>query len=62
MESKIMKQVVYRGSVLSKGSTALELWENWQREKTDRNAAQKKLDTHMKDVEQRHRELLERYK
>jgi hypothetical protein len=57
-----MKQVVYRGSVLSKGSTALELWENWQREKTDRNAAQKKLDTHMKDVEQRHKELLERYK
>lgn len=57
-----MKQVVYRGSVLSKGSTALELWENWQREKTDRNAAQKKLDTHMKDVEKRHQELLERYK
>jgi hypothetical protein len=57
-----MKQVVYRGSVLSKGSTALELWENWQREKTDRNAAQKKLDTHMKEVEARHKELLERYK
>ena len=57
-----MKQVVYRGSVLAKGSTALELWELWQREKSDRNAAQKKLDTHMKDVEQRHRELLERYK
>jgi hypothetical protein len=57
-----MKQVVYRGSVLAKGSTALELWENWQREKSDRNAAQKKLDTHMKDVEQRHKELLERYK
>lgn len=57
-----MKQIVYRGSVLAKGSTALELWENWQREKTDRNAAQKKLDTHMKDVEKRHQELLERYK
>jgi uncharacterized membrane protein YebE (DUF533 family) len=57
-----MKQIVYRGSVLAKGSTALELWENWQREKSDRNAAQKKLDTHMKDVEQRHKELLERYK
>lgn len=57
-----MKQVVYRGSILAKGSTALELWENWQREKSDRNAAQKKLDTHMKDVEQRHKELLERYK
>jgi hypothetical protein len=57
-----MKQVVYRGSVLAKGSTALELWELWQREKNDRNAAQKKLDTHMKDIEQRHRDLLERYK
>ncbi len=57
-----MKQVVYRGSVLAKGSTALELWEAWQREKNDRNAAQKKLDSHMKDVEQRHRDLLERYK
>lgn len=57
-----MKQVVYRGSVLAKGSTALELWEAWQREKSDRNAAQKKLDTHMKDVEKRHLELLERYK
>ena len=57
-----MKQVVYRGSVLAKGSTALELWENWQKEKSDRNAAQKKLDTHMKEVEARHKELLERYK
>jgi hypothetical protein len=57
-----MKQVVYRESVLSKGSTALELWEQWQREKSDRNAAQKKLDQHMKDVEQRHKDLLERYK
>jgi hypothetical protein len=57
-----MKQVVYRESVLSKGSTALELWEAWQKETKDRNAAQKKLDTHMKEVEQRHRDLLERYK
>ena len=57
-----MNQVVYKGLVLSKGSTALELWENWQREKKDRNAAQKKLDQHMKEVETRHKELLERYK
>lgn len=57
-----MKQVMYKGSVLAKGSTALELWELWQRETKDRNAAQKKLDQHMKEVEQRHRELLERYK
>jgi hypothetical protein len=56
-----MKQVVYKGLVLSKGSTALELWELWQREKKDRNAAQKKLDSHMKDVEQRHQELMKRF-
>ena len=49
-----MKQVIYKGLVLSKGSTALELWENWQREKTNRNLAQNKLDAHMKDVEKRY--------
>ena len=57
-----MKQVVYRGSVLAKGSRALELWEDWQRAKTDRNVKQKALDTHMKEVEQKHKDLLERYK
>jgi hypothetical protein len=57
-----MKQVVYKGSVLSKGSTALELWEAWQKDTKDHNAAQKKLDQHMKEVERRHVELLERYK
>lgn len=57
-----MKQVVYKGSVLAKGSHALELWENWQRAKSDRNQHQKKLDDHMKDVGRRHVELLERYK
>ena len=56
------KQVVYKGLVLMKGSTALELWEAWQKETRDRNGAQKKLDQHMKEVEQRHCELLERYK
>lgn len=56
-----MKQVVYKGLVLAKGSTALELWEAWQKETKDRNAAQKKLDLHMKDVERRHEELLKRY-
>jgi DNA anti-recombination protein RmuC len=57
-----MKQVVYRDLVLSKGSTALELWEAWQKETKDRNAAQKKLDQHMKDVEQRAKDIMERYK
>ena len=56
------KQVVYKGLGLAKGSDALELWEAWQKETKDRNAAQKKLDVHMKDVETRHKELLERYK
>jgi hypothetical protein len=56
------REVVYKGLVLMPGSTALELWQAWQKETKDRNSAQKKLDLHMKDVEQRHKELLERYK
>jgi hypothetical protein len=58
------KQIVYKGFGLAKGSTALELWEDWQKEKDQkkRNDVQKKLDVHMKDIENRHRELLERYK
>lgn len=56
-----MKQVVYRGSVLSKGSTALELWSAWQKETKDRNKAQKMLDTHMKEVEQKSKDLMDRY-
>jgi hypothetical protein len=55
------KQVVYRNSILAKGSRALELWEDWQRAKSDRNVFQKKLDDHMKDVEQRYKDLLTRY-
>ena len=56
------KDVVYKGIILAKGSTALELWQNWQKDTKDRNASQKKLDQHMKEVDQRHKELLERYK
>ena len=58
------RQIVYKGLGLAKGSTALELWEDWQKEKDQkkRNDIQKKLDMHMKDVETRYRELLERYK
>ena len=44
---------MYKGTVLGKGSTALELWEEWQKETKDRNAAQKKLDQHMKEVDER---------
>ena len=57
-----MKQVLYRESILAKGSTALELWEAWQKDKSsERNKLQKKLDDHMKDVETRHKELMTRY-
>jgi hypothetical protein len=56
------KQVVYKGLILMPGSAALELWRDWQKETKDRNTKQKKLDQHMKEVEQRHNELLERYK
>ena len=58
------KQPVYKGLGLAKGSDALGLWEDWQKEKDQkkRNDAQKKLDVHMKDVDTRHKELLERYK
>jgi hypothetical protein len=58
------KKIIYKGLELAKGSTALELWEAWQKEKDQkkRNDAQKKLDSHLKDVEQRHKELLERYR
>lgn len=56
------KEVKYKDSVLAKGSKALELWEDWQRAKSDRNVKQKALDTHMKEVDQRHKDLLERYK
>ena len=55
------KQVEYKGSVLAKGSRALELWEDWQRAKSDRNAKQKVLDQHMKEVDQRDKDLLTRY-
>ena len=53
-----MKQPVYKDLVLAKGSTALLLWEEWQRAKTDRNIYQKKLDDHMKDVIRRYNELI----
>ncbi len=56
-----MKEVQYKGSILAKGSKALELWEEWQKEKKDRNQAQKKLDQHIKEVEQRAKDLLTRY-
>lgn len=56
-----MAEVVYKGCVLAKGSRALELWEEWQKAKGDRNQKQKVLDTHMKEVDQKEKDLLTRY-
>lgn len=56
------KGIIYKGSELAKGSKALELWEAWQKDKSnERNKVQKKLDDHIKDVENRYKELLSRY-
>ena len=57
-----MKEVVYKGSILSRNSDAYMLWDLWQKAKSDRNKFQKKLDDHMKDLDTKHKELLERYK
>lgn len=57
-----MKQVVYRDCILAKGSRALELWEEWQKAKTDRNQAQKKLDDHMKVVEGNYKAYIEMHR
>ena len=45
-----MKQVMYKNCILAKGSKALELWQDWQKETKDRNKSQKLLDEHMKEV------------
>lgn len=57
-----MKQVEYKGVILGKGSDALELWQDWQKAKSDRNKFQKKLDDHMKQLDANAKALLERYK
>jgi hypothetical protein len=41
---------MYKNCILAKGSKALELWQDWQKETKDRNKAQKLLDEHMKEV------------
>lgn len=53
-----MKHVVYNGSALATNSTAYELWELWQKSAgKDKEAAKKKLDQHVREVELRHEVL-----
>jgi hypothetical protein len=56
-----MKDVVYKDSILARNSEAFALWDAWQKEKKDRNAAQKKLDQHMKQLDVNASELITRY-
>lgn len=56
-----MKEVVYKGSILAKNSDAYMLWDIWQKAKSDRNQYQKKLDDHMKQLDNNAKELLTRY-
>ena len=52
------KQVEYQGMILHPKSQAYFLWEMWQTEKQDKPAAKKKLDAHLREVEQRYQELI----
>lgn len=56
-----MQGVRYKDTVLHRNSEAYRLWQEWQSAKTDRNQAQRKLDQHLKEVDQRARELMTRY-
>lgn len=56
-----MKDVVYKGVILAKNSDAYMLWDIWQKAKSDRNQAQKKLDDHMKQLDKNALELMTRY-
>lgn len=52
------KQVEYQSMILHPKSQAYFLWEMWQTEKRDKPAAKKKLDVHLREVEQRYQELI----
>jgi hypothetical protein len=56
-----MKEVIYRDSILARNSDAYVLWDIWQKAKSDRNKYQKKLDDHMKQMDQNAKDLMTRY-
>ena len=55
-----MKTVQYKRHNMAHNSEAYRLWETWK--KTGSVEDQKKLDLHLREVEQRDKQLLERYK
>lgn len=57
-----MKDVVYKGVILAKNSEAYNLWDIWQKAKSDRNQCQTKLDKHLKELDTKAKDLMDRYK
>lgn len=55
-----MKTVAYKHHNLATSSQAYELWETWK--KSGKDADRLKLDVHLKEVDQKAKQLLERYK
>ena len=62
MRNRALAAPVYKDTILAKNSQAYELWDAWQKAKSDRNKHQKKLDDHLKQLDKNHEQLLERYK
>lgn len=55
-----MKATKYKHHLLAHNSDAYKLWQLWQASKAPKDQA--KLDKHLKEVEQRAKDLVERYK
>lgn len=55
-----MKIVVYKHHNIAVNSEAYKLWEMWK--KTEKVEDKKKLDEHLREVDERAKQLVERYK
>jgi hypothetical protein len=55
-----MKTVAYKNHNLATTSEGYKLWETWK--KTNKPEDKKKLDDHLKDVDTKAKQLVERYK
>ena len=59
-----MNTVFYNGHNMARNSQAYDLYLQWQKAANPRVASHAKavLDQHLKEVDQRHKELMQRYK
>lgn len=60
LQGSKVKTVQYKNHNLATSSQAYELWETWK--KTGKAEDLKKLDQHLKEVDERAKNLVERYK